>query len=83
MIEGLRADGAMSADGTVMGTYVHGLFASTALRGALISMLGATSSQADYASSIEDALNEIAEQLEQHIDIDAMVALAKNGISRG
>ncbi|HEX7741408.1 MAG TPA: cobyric acid synthase, partial [Sphingobium sp.] len=71
-----RSDGAISADGSIYGTYIHGLFASTALRAAMLARLGLRSSQDDYAASVNQALDEIAEQLERHVDIDAMIRIA-------
>lgn len=76
LLDGARADGAISRDGRVMGSYVHGLLGSTGLRDALLRRLGGESSGADYDRSVEDALDEIAALLETHVDIDAMVALA-------
>ncbi|ETI61576.1 cobyric acid synthase [Sphingobium sp. C100] len=74
---GERPDGAISRDGRVMGSYVHGLFASTGLRDALLRGLGGQSAGEDYDRSVEDALDQIATSLEVHADIAAMVALAK------
>jgi adenosylcobyric acid synthase len=75
-LDGSRPDGAISRDGRVMGSYVHGLLASTDLRDALLRRLGSASAGADHDRSVEDALDEIAVLLETHCDIDAMVALA-------
>ena len=74
---GGRPDGAISRDGRVMGSYVHGLLASTGLRDALLRGLGGQSAGEDYDRSVEDALDQIATSLEVHADIDAMVALAQ------
>ncbi|WP_156678200.1 cobyric acid synthase [Sphingomonas profundi] len=82
-LDGIRSDGAMDADGLVMGSYVHGLLASAALRGAILSSLGARSSGADHAASVEGALDEIAAALERALDIDAMIALAADPAGRG
>jgi adenosylcobyric acid synthase len=76
LLDGSRPDGAISRDGRVTGSYVHGLLASTDLRDALLRRLGGASAGADYDRSVEDALDEIAVLLETHCDIDAMVALA-------
>jgi adenosylcobyric acid synthase len=76
LLDGGRPDGASSADGMVTGTYVHGLFASTPLRATLLARLGDASAQIDYRASVEQALDDIAAQLERHIDLDALVALA-------
>ena len=73
-----RPDGAVSRAGRVMGSYVHGLLASTELRDALLQRLGGESAGEDYDRSVEDALDEIATLLETHVDIDAMIALATN-----
>jgi adenosylcobyric acid synthase len=76
LLDGKRPDGAISRDGRVMGSYVHGLLGSTALRDALLQRLGGQSAGADYDRSVEDALDEVAAMLESHVDIDAMIALA-------
>jgi adenosylcobyric acid synthase len=77
-LEGSRRDGARSADGRVSGTYIHGLFASTGLRAAMITAIGGQTAGADYNSSVNQALDEIAAQLEEHSDIDAMITIASN-----
>ena len=74
-----RLDGAVSTDGRVSGTYVHGLFASTELRSALVASLGVKSGEVDYAVSVNSALDEIADQLELHADINAMIKIASEG----
>ena len=74
---GNRPDGAISPDGRVMGSYVHGLLASTSLRAALLHRIGATSVEADYDQSVEDALDALGDHLERHVDVDALIALAK------
>lgn len=70
-----RNDGAISADGRVAGAYVHGLFASDAARRALLGKPDAGS--LDYEATIEQTLDELAEHLERHIDIEGVLALAK------
>lgn len=72
-----RHDGAVSSNGMVMGTYVHGLLTDARQRGALLSRLSVESNGVDYRASVDDALDEIAGILEQHMDIDALIALAK------
>ncbi len=74
-----RVDGAISADGLVSGTYVHGLFASTGARTGLMASIGIHSEGVDYAASVDRALDDIAEQLERHVDIDAMIRIATCG----
>ncbi|EPR09677.1 cobyric acid synthase [Sphingobium indicum IP26] len=76
LLEGGRRDGASSRDGMVMGTYVHGLFASTALRAALLARLGHEATSGDYQASVDDALDQIAMQLEDHVDMDGLIRIA-------
>jgi adenosylcobyric acid synthase len=71
-----RQDGAVSADGTVFGSYVHGLLADAEQRHAMLLRLGIEGSRRDYQASVDTALDEIAASLEQHIDIDALIALS-------
>ena len=72
-----RPDGAMSRDGRVQGTYVHGLFTGDAFRKAWLADLGVASSVA-YDNQIEKALDALADHLEAHLDIDAMLAIARS-----
>jgi adenosylcobyric acid synthase len=72
-----RPDGASTADGRVQGTYVHGLFTGDAFRKAWLAHLGIASSLA-YASQIESALDALADHLEAHLDIDAILGIARS-----
>jgi len=75
---GERADGAISADGLVSGTYCHGLFSAPGLRAAMLERIGAKSNGADHAHAVDAALDELAAELERHADIDGLLALARN-----
>jgi len=70
-------DGAVSADGCVMGTYVHGLFADDRQRAAWLARLGAGRSEVGYDALIERTLDRLAAHLAQHVDLDRLLALAK------
>ena len=72
-----RGDGAVSGDGLVMGTYCHGLLGSTGLRAALLARLGVDSGGRDYAAGVDAALDAVAGALEQHLDVDGLVAMAR------
>ncbi|WP_085025398.1 cobyric acid synthase [Ensifer aridi] len=63
-----RPDGAMSADGKVMGTYLHGLFGSDAYRAALLRSFGIEGGGGSYRGSVDAALDEIAAELEAVLD---------------
>ncbi|WP_260925256.1 cobyric acid synthase [Novosphingobium sp. 9] len=75
-LDGTRADGAMSADGLVIGTYVHGAFASTGLRTALLKSFGVASDRRSHASTVDAALDEIAVELERHVDVGGLMRMA-------
>jgi adenosylcobyric acid synthase len=70
-------DGATSADGKVFGTYMHGLFGADGFRGRFLESLGIRGGGIDYRAEVERALDEIAEQLERHLDCDAIFAAAR------
>jgi adenosylcobyric acid synthase len=72
-----RPDGASTADGRVQGTYVHGLFTGDAFRKAWLANLGIASTLA-YESQIESALDALADHLEAHLDIDAILGIARS-----
>jgi adenosylcobyric acid synthase len=72
-----RPDGASTADGRVQGTYVHGLFTGDAFRKAWLAHLGIASSLA-YVTQIESALDGLADHLEAHLDIDAILSIARS-----
>ncbi|WP_340313924.1 cobyric acid synthase [Rhizorhabdus argentea] len=72
-----RSDGAISGDGMVLGSYVHGLLSDPDQRRALLSRLGIDGGGRDYRASVDQALDEIAAMLEEHVDIDGLIALAK------
>lgn len=71
-----RRDGAVSADGLVTGTYVHGLFADDRQRGAWLARLGAAPSGLAYETGIEGVLDRLAGHLEAHVDCERLLALA-------
>ncbi len=69
-------DGAVSANGQIMGCYVHGLFDQGSARRAFLGRLGAGSDGLDQTQRVDRALDEIAAVLEQAFDIEALAALA-------
>ena len=72
-----RRDGAVSADRTVFGSYVHGLLADPRQRHALLAKMGVEGGGRDYRGSVDAALDEIAANLETHLDIDALIAVTR------
>ena len=70
-------EGAMSGDGRVHGTYLHGLFASDGFRRAYLERLGVAASDQRYGARVEDALDALADHIEAHLDVDGLLALAR------
>lgn len=73
---GGRRDGAMSHDGKVMGCYLHGLFGNDGWRRRLLERLGAQPAELSYGQSVEEALDELAEAIERHLDVDGLLSTA-------
>ena len=71
------AEGAVSADGRVMGTYVHGLFAEDRQRSAWLARLNAGPSAVAYEALIDETLDRLAVHLASHIDLDRLFSLAR------
>ncbi|WP_294540571.1 cobyric acid synthase [uncultured Rhodoblastus sp.] len=72
-----RRDGALSPDGAIRGGYVHGLFAHESLRAALLRWIGAEAADFAYEAEVERTLDALADHLERHVDLDALLALAR------
>ncbi|MDW6020539.1 cobyric acid synthase [Mesorhizobium sp. BAC0120] len=70
-------EGAVSADGKVAGTYVHGLFADDRQRAAWLERLGAMSGGFDYEAGVDETLDKLAVHLEKYVDLDRIIALAE------
>ena len=70
-------EGAISADGRVFGSYIHGLFADDRQRGAWLSRLAAGASGIAYGDLIEQTLDRLAAHLAAHLDIDHLLTLAR------
>ena len=67
------SDGAMSADGMILGTYLHGLFESPSACTALLDWAGLNDAESfDYHALHASAINRLAESVEQHMDIDQL-----------
>ena len=60
-----------------MGCYLHGLFAGDSFRRAFLTKLGANGGAVAYEPMIEDVLDRLADHLERHLDLDALLAAAR------
>jgi adenosylcobyric acid synthase len=72
-----RVDGARNESGAIRGAYVHGLFASTPFRAEFLRWIGAESAGLNHEAEIERILDELADHLAAHVDLDAVLALAR------
>lgn len=75
LMEG-RPDGAISASGQVMGSYLHGCFSSDEFRTKFLTSLGIQSSTLRFEETIETTLDALAQHLESHLDLDRLLSLA-------
>jgi adenosylcobyric acid synthase len=72
-----RFDGAVTADGRIAGTYLHGFFGSDGQRAAWLTRLGAVGSAIAYDELVEVTLDALAAHLAEHVDVDGLLKLAR------
>jgi adenosylcobyric acid synthase len=70
-------EGAVSADGRVHGSYLHGVFSSDAFRKAFLAQLDIPATDQPYRARVEDTLDALADHIEAHLDVDGLFALAR------
>jgi adenosylcobyric acid synthase len=70
-------EGAVSPDGRIMGSYLHGLFREDAFRAAFLVQIGAQPSGTSYGAGVESALDALAAHIEAHLDVGAILAAAR------
>jgi len=79
-----RPDGAMSADGQVMGGYLHGLFSEDRFRRNFLRRFrSGLASRLAYQSQVESVLDGLAAHLEKHLDLDLLLSWANCGTLPG
>ena len=70
-------EGAVSDDGRVFGCYVHGLFSSDSFRQRFLERIRTRdASSISYERQVDDALDQLADHMEKHLDIDAIGCIA-------
>ena len=72
-----RPEGATSADGRVVGSYLHGMFHEDAFRAAYLAGLGIHAAPRQHGAGIEAVLDALADHLEAHLDVPGLLALAR------
>jgi adenosylcobyric acid synthase len=70
-------EGAVSANGRVIGTYVHGLFSDDRQRSAWLQRLGAGPANIAYDELVESTLDRLAKHLTTFVDLDRLLSLAR------
>jgi adenosylcobyric acid synthase len=72
-----KPEGAVSANGRVIGTYVHGLFADDRQRSAWLQRLGAGPANVAYEELVEATLDKLAKHLATFVDLDRLLSAAR------
>lgn len=72
-----RPEGAVSADGRVAGSYLHGMFRDDRFRAGFLASFGTVAAAESYASRVEAVIEALAAHLEQHLDVAGLLALAR------
>ena len=79
---GGRAEGASSADGLVLGSYVHGIFADNEFRRAFLNDLAASRgrtgqfAEVDFDARVDAVLDKLAGEMAQHLDMESFGRIA-------
>lgn len=69
-------EGAMSADGRVIGSYCHGLFTSNEFRMSFLAGFGVATDALDYEGQVDAVLDRLAGHMATHLDLDALGRIA-------
>ncbi len=78
VLEGARPDGAISDDGKIFGTYLHGIFEAPEACTALLRWAGLSEPKMiDYREVRERAIERVADSVENHLDMQAILGLLK------
>jgi adenosylcobyric acid synthase len=84
VLDGGRADGALSADGQILGTYLHGLFEEPAACAALLRWAGLKAPLLiDHAQRREATLERLADAVEQSLDLARLLPHLPAAVARG
>ena len=72
---GANPDGAMDATGRISGSYLHGMFRDDDFRSQWLAGFGVTQS-VSYDATVEQTLDALADHLETHLEVPALLATA-------
>jgi len=80
------SEGAASADGLVVGTYVHGLFDAPAFRRTFLNRLrarrGWSPLEVQAESTLDQTLDDWADFVARHVDLPAITGIVERGMGR-
>jgi len=77
LLEDGASDGAISLDGQIIATYLHGLFEETSACAALLRWAGLSQpAETDHARRREQMLDRLADTIESDCDVERLLALA-------
>ncbi|MGC6452812.1 MAG: cobyric acid synthase [Candidatus Puniceispirillaceae bacterium] len=77
-----RPEGAVSTDGLVIGSYLHGIFADDIFRRAFLDALAARRGrtgrfgEVDFEARVDDVLDDLAAHMAQNLHLDALADIA-------
>ncbi|MDI2090918.1 cobyric acid synthase [Commensalibacter oyaizuii] len=71
-----KADGAVSDDGRVLGTYIHGIFHHDDARRSLLRYFGLKNSATQYQKELEFTLDRWADHIESYLNLDLLIKQA-------
>lgn len=76
-----HADGAISADGLVLGTYLHGIFDNDAFRSALLARVRGhrTEPGLSFSQRKEEGYRQLGQMVRTHLDIEAIRRILEAG----
>ena len=76
-IEANRQVSAMSADGRILGSYIHGMFSEDRFRADFLAQLGVRS-EISFDAEVDAALDAVAAQVASEWDLDHILAMARD-----
>ncbi|MDG3039752.1 cobyric acid synthase [Roseicyclus marinus] len=71
------AEGSVSADGKIAGSYLHGMFRDDRFRAAYLAGFGVQSATDGYDAGVDATLDALAAHLETHLDVEGLLAAAR------
>ncbi|MCK0138042.1 cobyric acid synthase [Aliiroseovarius sp. F47248L] len=72
-----KPEGAASADGRILGCYLHGLFSADGFRKSYLESLGAKAASTGFEARVDATLDTLAQHVETHLDLDHLLTLAE------